>query len=994
MPVYSVTSLQPPQPGSAAFKAIDGDINTIYHSLWSQSGIPDELNFYFDSQVNSINEIIYIPRQSGFNGIWTNVTVSYSTKSNPNTFIPIATNLIWPSNNQNKSIPISPAIQEPFAIKFQVHQGTANFSTCAEMEFFSNDPLNPVFNGVDCNFSTANLIVNGANDIEATIFTAGSIASSFQSGSNIDKSFDNDMNTLYHSAYGNTVFPVDLTYRLNGTTPIDYLKYFPRPSGANGFFGNVEISYNTTGNPIFQTLMSFNFAQSGLPTIVNFPQQITPLNIRISVQDGYNNFASCAEMKFYTKGSLVGSYSYGAIFADDLYSVLQPGITQASIDTITAPFFQSLAQCLLDESYIHQYRVQSYEVFPTLASISQSLKVASYDNFENVTGIVFEQGEKIALFARDIPPNANVFLTVKDFLTGMNNGPVGHYQLQNGLNVFQLANGGTGYISYFNNDLTLNNVDINIVSGKVNGYFDSQTSTATEWIDLLSNTAYSYLDIRGKHAHLVYQKESLRNGSPLDGFPLIGKYDTILKHQQLQMGLDKFNRTIKNRILTYNEYGGGYYAGGLGIHLDLGWGEAALTDPTQLGLWGIAHEYGHINQIRPDITWKGTVEVTVNIYSVWADYHMNSQSHPYTRLERENISPNQGIAATQGGRINGAILNTTVLGRHLQDTTSYDVFKILVPFWQLQTYYSLAGASRNAPILSLNNPLGNSGVDYAHWYGTVAETARNSNTNGLTNGEYLLNFVKNTCDAVQEDLTDFFIQTGFLKPINMPINDYGIGWLTITQLQIDQTIADVQSKGYAQPVSPVIHYASAHSMQMFRDQLPLSGVTGIGVTLSGNYLTTQHTDWLNAVAYETFDSSGNLIFVSISGTGDLNNLTTKIYYPNNALAVYAVGYDGQRILVYPATTLGMKENNQPLLRVSPNPISDASQFKIYTSSDLNEYALQIVNMNGAIIFDAYGNKSSLEAAVKQILPSLSNGLYILSLTDTSEGKVFAKLIKN
>ena len=53
-----------------------------------------------------------------------------------------------------------------------------------------------------------------------------------------------------------------------------------------------------------------------------------------------------------------------------------------------------------------------------------------------------------------------------------------------------------------------------------------------------------------------------------------------------------------------------------------------------------------------------------------------------------------------------------------------------------------------------------SGVDYAHWYGVVAEKVRNTNELGISNGQLMLNFVKNTCDAVHEDLTDFFTNSG------------------------------------------------------------------------------------------------------------------------------------------------------------------------------------------------------------------------------------------
>lgn len=993
VPIYAVTSLQPAQPGAEISNAIDNDSNTIYHSKWSQNGIPDALHFYFTSQVSSINKIVYTPRQSGTNGIWTNVSVYYSTQSNPTNFILISANLSWQNNSTDKTINLATAIQNPYAIKFAINQGTGNLSSCAEMKFYSDSPVSAADNGVDCTIPTTALSVNGVNDIKATIIASGSTASSYQSGSNINASFDNDVNTLYHSSWSNTVFPVILNYRLNGTTAIDYLKYIPRTDGGdNGNFGNVTISYNTTGNSTFQNLMTFNFEQSELPVIVQFPSQITPLNIRMSVQDGYGGFASCAEMEFYTAGAGSSSNPYMNIFANNIYSALLPGITQADINTISDPFYKNIAQCIFNGTYVTKYRVQSYEVYPTPASVSQNLKIGTYNNFENSTGIVFAQGDKVALFARNIPASATVYLTVKDFQLGWS-GAVSYYALHNGLNVFQLTNGGMAYIPYFNNNSTLNNVDINIVSGKINGYFDRETSSNTEWPNLITKTTYPYIDIRGKYVHLVYEKASLKNGSPFDAQRLIGQYDTIVQHERMLMGLFKYNKSPKNRQLTFNEHGGGYNAGGLGVHLDLDWGPEDLTDPDQLSIWGIAHEYGHINQLRPDLKWIGTTEVTNNIHTVWVDYNMNHANHPYTRLEEEDIVPSTGIASIEGGRINGAIYNTTINGEALQGNTDYDVFKVLVPFWQLETYYQLAGAARNAPILSFNYPSSYTGTDYAHWYGIVSEISRTTNSAGLTNGELLLNFVKNTCDAVKEDLTLFFQKTGFLKPINISIDDYGVGQLIITQPQIDATIAYIQSKNYQQPVSPVIHYASAHSINMFKNQLPLSGITGVGVVLNGNYLTAQHSEWHNAVAYETYNTGNQLIYVSISGTGDPSNQTTKIYYPANALAVYAIGFDGQRILVYPAN-LSVNENpmNSELVTY-PNPVGNSNPIHLAIKNASGNYAAQIFGLGGQSVFTSNGTIEKIESAINQKLVTLQAGIYILSLENANKDQYLVKLIK-
>lgn len=991
IPVYTATSLQTPQPGEEVSKAIDNDNNTIYHSDWNQNGIPDELNFYFSNQVQSIKKMIYTPRQSGQNGIWTDVSIYYSTQSSPDNFILIQDHLIWQPNNQNKEIILNQAIQQAYTIKFVIHQAYNNFSSCAEMRFYSETEI-PIDNGIDCEIPTTELELNGQNDVKATILVNGSTASSYQAGEDITKSFDNNLNTLYHSSWSNTVFPVVLNYRLNGNTPIDYLKYIPRSDGGtNGNFGNVTIRYNTASNSNFQYLMNYNFDQTGIPTSIYFPNQITPLNIEITVQDGSGGFASCAEMEFYTQGNPGSPNPIPAIFADDLCSALIPGTTQSQINSISSPFYKSLAQCLFDQTYNKAFRVQSYEVYPTVSAVSNELKIGTYDIFENPTGILFDGNQKIALFARNIPTTASVLLAVKDFETSFD-GPVSYYELQNGLNVFQTTNGGLGYISYFNNNLSLDNVEINIVSGKINGYFDNQLSTNSDWPELLSKTTYPMIDLRGEFVHLVYEREALKYGSPFDGLSLISKYDTIVRHERMLMGLFKYDRSPKNRQLTYSDHGGGWWAGGLGVHLDLDWGVDSMTNPEQLDVWGIPHEYGHINQIRPDLLWIGTTEVTNNIYSVWVNYQMNNEHVPYSRMEAEKVSPAPGMQPVEGGRINGALYNTLVNQQPLQGNDDYDVFEVLSPFWQLELYYSLSGAARNAPVLSFDYPEDYTGVDYAHWFGIVAEIVRTNNNPNLTNGEYLLNFVKNTCDAVQEDLTGFFIKTGFLMPIDRYIDDYGVGLLKITQEQIDTTIAYIQSKNYQQPVSPVIQYISAHSIEAYKNQLPLSGQTGQGVSLSGSYLTVQHSVWKNAVAYETYNPQNELVFVSISGTGDLSNQTTKVYYPSNGSKVYAVGFDGQKILVYPENLSISDVNADAEFGVYPNPVYSGQLIHLVLKNATGEYKAGLYNLDGKIIGSFNGEISVIEQKLNSMLSHQKAGIFVLKISK-GEKSYQLKLIK-
>lgn len=993
-PVYTVQSSQTPQNGEEAYFAIDGDNNTIYHSQWGYNGIPDTLDFYFTSRVHSISRIVYTPRQSGYNGIWTNVNIFYSTQNDPDHFFEVQEGTIsWEPDDQDKTIDLLDIINTPAIVRFVVNMGYNNYSSCAEMRFYSQDEISNY--DEECFIASDELVPNEAIDRKVAIIAEGTTASSFQPSENIDRSFDNDLTTLYHSSYNSTTFPVILNYRFDGETIIDYLKYIPRSDGgSNGDFGNVVISYNTndTGQGSdFIPILSYDFGELGKPTIVEFPISITPRNIKISVENGVGDFASCAEMEFYTKTSTDSSSPYTTIFADDIYSELHSYVDQSDIDTINSVFFRNLAQCLFDSTYNRQYRIQSYQIYPSLSTVRNTLKLSSYNAFENPTGIVFKENEKAVIFAKDIE-DIPVYLRIRDF-ADEENPQDQYYQIRNGMNVIPVSNNGLGYISYYG-DTPSPDITLHITTGKVNGYFNYETSTNQDWIDLLSGPHYPKVDVIGKFTHLVYDKSGLVFGSPFDGHALVSKYDTIVNLQRLQMGLYKFNKSPKNRQLAYSGYGGGWYAGGLGVHLDLDWGIESVTSPTKLGLWGIAHEFGHVNQIRPDIRWHGLIEVTTNIYSTWATYHLNEDKNKFTRLESDVVRPSQDLPAIAGGRINGFITNTSINNEALQGSEDYDVFKILVPFWQLQLYYSLAGASRGAPALTFEAPPEDyTGIDYANWFGIVAETSRNTDSGEMTTGQLLLNFVKNTCDAVQEDLTDFFIKTGFLRPIDKSINDYGVQQVVVTQNEIDETIAYIRAKEYDEPISPVINYISAHSVEIFKDKRPLIGQNGEGLTLHENTITIQHDVWQNAIAYEVYDEEEELILVAISGTGDITNQTTTIHYPIENHTVYAVGFDGSKILVYPRLTSVENNKFNSYKAISPNPVGSNDKLRIGIDNKNESYSVMIFTMDGKVIFRQKDLLQNIENSINDMLPNIMPGAYILNLYNNSEDRFYGKFIK-
>lgn len=66
-------------------------------------------------------------------------------------------------------------------------------------------------------------------DVELPIASAQ--ASQLQPGEGIERTYDKDISTLYHSPYSGTGFPVELTYHFQQPSHVDYLVYTPRQGG-------------------------------------------------------------------------------------------------------------------------------------------------------------------------------------------------------------------------------------------------------------------------------------------------------------------------------------------------------------------------------------------------------------------------------------------------------------------------------------------------------------------------------------------------------------------------------------------------------------------------------------------------------------------------------------------------------------------------------------------------------------------------------------------
>ncbi|MEA4919149.1 M60 family metallopeptidase [Proteiniphilum sp.] len=680
-----------------------------------------------------------------------------------------------------------------------------------------------------------------------------------QPGGEIEKSFDNDFTTIYHSNWNNIgeyYFPITLDYHFQNQESIDYLVYYPRSSGSNGNFKEVEIWGATESEPVLKKLLDYNFNGSGSASKIAFTQPlIKPKTIRFVVKSGAGDgqgFASCAEMEFYRINP--DNFNPQQLFVDQACTQLKPDITLDEIEKVSNRLYRNIALYLFHDQYPREFRIQEYKAWPHPDAWAKVNKTSTLSLLDNPTGIAVAKDEELIVFVGDTHGNT-ISLKIQDLDTpgedGYNNASF--YPLTTGVNKIKTRNKGLAYLFYHTSDYeSAKPITVHFATGKVNGYFDSQKHDASEWSRLLANATNKHFDLLGKYAHLTFETAAFRSYAANNGPQLIAAYDDLVRLEQEFMGLMKYNRPTVNRAYFHVMYTSYMYA--------TSYRTAYISDTQQdiLSLqrfksepWGPAHETGHTLQTRPGFRWLGMTEVTNNVHSLYVQTQWGNPS----RIETENMG-------RYNNRYEKAYHNSFI--RKTPHPAEEDVFCKLVSLWQLQLYFANARGFNDT-------------------YKELYERVRTS-PDKPTPGEQQLDFVRMMCDITQTDLTGFFTRWGYLVPYDGTIDDYGSGKFTITIYQIDQLINDIKEKNYS-PMTEKIEYICDANWEIFKNRLTVQPGTA---TKSGSTITMN--GWKNVVAYEVYEGE-QLLFVSNRNSFTLDSP------PTNEIIVYAVAYDGNKTKV-------------------------------------------------------------------------------------------------
>ena len=860
-----------------------------------------------------------------------------------------------------------------------------------------------------------------AQDKKITI--ASATASSYQAGNEADNVIDGNLSTIWTNSPNipASSWPVTLTVTLKEATHVDYVRYIPRQDiYDDGNWNKVYISYcpTTTGSN-FTSIGSYDLKSSSANCDMWLTENgVTCGQIKFTLERGYFYCVSAAEVEAYAV-DFQKKDEYARYFTDAIFSELKPEVTSSK--DIEDPTLKALVDNLLNDAEGYsKFRIGEYEPYLSTETLLDILKSSNYyNNYENPTGIYLKAGESCLVAVDGIDSQHPVKLTIKNWVEDESSST---YPLRNGLNYITASTEGNLFVSYYTDDLeNAPNIKAHFINAPIQGYWDQATMTNADWVELLKGRSVndnSILITRSEHAQLAFPVSAWLKYCPTNVDSTMTLYQQVQWAQRDMLGLEKYGRQVKNRQLFFATTYGFMAAVNEGAYCNVNSLDAIMVpDAKRFDFWGVGHEWGHNNQITTGFKWSGCGETTNNIFASWGQIHFTGNPHTL-RLEDEVCGVGE-YSNMRGGRMQtyfeealrkgvpwqlqdgpdyygttptgktiwGYDADGNYLGYVTTTSRNYDHFVKLAPFWQLNLWGTLAGKCPDIIPMVIESI--RTTQNYTHYYNT--------------NGKKQVNWMKLACDSAKIDLLPFFEKAGMLRPINAYIEDYNAGWNIISEAMIDNLKAYVKEQGYP-AYTEEINYINGHNYHIYRDCLKLDvpKEIGEGCKQNGSKVVVQHSAVKNAVAFETYNSAGELLRITMYGLGsDDQHSYTQVLYPTNKDAslssayIMAVGYDGTRIKIYEEG--GPKEEFFTLLtqaKIYATRIDETGRkIGFLKPESVNELAAVIEKMEALVEQTdererPYGVwleelKSSIATLLKECAPLVPNCNYTLA-TSTDE----------
>ena len=433
-------------------------------------------------------------------------------------------------------------------------------------------------------------------------------------------------------------------------------------------------------------------------------------------------------------------------------------------------------------AYEEGFRIHNYGAYSDANYWNDKMMASGGSYMGNPTGIYAENdGDEIYVFVdEDVPSDATLYFAgcvENQLITNAQTG----VKLTKGLNIIDGTKDALYYIVYTADTKSMTKtlsewpaMKIHIEGGKVNGYYDVNLHTSTDYRKILNAAKLNRFTVRG--AHSLYNLKTASYKSVFTTAAKMNKsicwFDSVAVWEKNLMGMTEEVATGKKAGYPWYLTGGEaiyplYYNNPNfaieGEESDAGYANSTAYSTSYNGIacirncldatntnmddWCAGHECGHNNQRAINV--EGCTEASNNVFSNLVRYL-------------------GGLNSSGGSTL------TTVMEEFARREPFYfrDVNSRLRIYWDLYLYYHLAQKNTS-------------------FYPELFKALRKDpltlyNTSNNNNGG--LKFVRKVCEVAQEDLTDFFTIWGFFEPIKKTtINDYGSHPIAVTSAGITST---------------------------------------------------------------------------------------------------------------------------------------------------------------------------------------------------------------
>lgn len=515
--------------------------------------------------------------------------------------------------------------------------------------------------------------------------------------------------------------------------------------------------------------------------IFEFPRtKVKKIGVRGRIFDGARAEASASEIAFYDYYSIDDEIQ--ALFADDAFTTLAPGVTHEDINAIRAKLDDEdsyyvdstilkdeldLAEALLEKDTSKLGIIKD-----DFVSIDASSDVKRINDWSPL-GLVGFAGKKVAIYA-DIPEGETLQLIPTQYYSEANSLSGSAIELTRGRNIIEIEKitklkvtaGGSFYYRYSGDNADKIKLHIRDIEGavkeiptlelynwyelteaerkaRISKYIDDLVAYAPSKLNNKDTNPANSTEISGRNVLLSLPADQVLEGitaaiatkeAQIEKlYNNMLAWEETIKVTHITYGLDDPLNVLNSRQnIRYMRMFANAFMYAAGSHIGVGYGStSALVQgkPTAvtgegnanaLFGWGIGHEIGH-NMDR-----LGKAEITNNIYSILLQTYDGVDNILPSRLEMSNKYEDiyKRVAVGDKGMAN-------------------DVFTQLGMYWQLHLTYDNGADDKD------NGPLS--------FYNKLFKVYDSGKVNGFTEDD---KFAVAASMVAEKDLTEFFTKWG------------------------------------------------------------------------------------------------------------------------------------------------------------------------------------------------------------------------------------------